>query len=145
MERRFVRKVVLGFLAVALSGAGLVGQPAAGAAAAEYWCYNTITTHDGIEWGGIRLCEYGWDWHRFPNGTEQVFIIGTDHAVWTRWRHNSSFSEWKPLYGKVRHGDHRSLWLTGSGNNPRVNVIGTDGRTWWRVRHTNGVWSNWTV
>lgn len=123
--------------------AAIATQPATvTTAAAEPICTSTII--NGVQYGGRRYCNYNIGWNRFSNGTEQVYVIGTDYSVWTRWiTAGGTLSGWVSLGGEVKPGDFRSVTMTGTGNVPTVNVIGTDSRWWCRTRATSGSWSAW--
>jgi len=85
-------------------------------------------------------------WQYYPNGTEQVFVSGLDHALWTRWDHaNGSWSGWTSMGGKIAwnttpglFADREYTW------NAVVIVYGTDYRTWCRGRYTSGAWWQWS-
>lgn len=116
-------------------------------AAAERVCTNL--TIDGVNYGGRFYCGYGVGYQLMPNGVEEVWVIGTDYSVWTRWRtpngtlHPSN--GWHSQGGKVRVGDHRSITMTGGGYTPTVWVVGIDNPAhwWWNARSSNGTWSGW--
>jgi hypothetical protein len=82
----------------------------------------------------------------FPNYSRQIFVIGEDWALWTRWNNyqNRGPNAWSPWYsmgGKsecchLLYEDFDWTWT------PRVVMVGTDGRHWFRQRYANG--SGWT-
>ena len=60
------------------------------------WC------HLNNGWGGSFFCQantYDW-WHQFPNGSWEVFVVGTNNQVWTRWNSSSGLSSWTSLSGQ---------------------------------------------
>ena len=116
---------------------GLPAIETPAAAAPEPVCSSLV--HKGVEYGGWRYCNYRVGTHSFRNGTEQVFAVGLDYAVWTRWSTNGRLSQWVSLGGQVHRSDYRSVWMT---NGPSVNAIGTDGR---RCQRTWGqtAWTPW--
>ena len=114
------------------------------AAAADSICINL--EYAGTQWGGRFICDYGFDAYSFPNGTLQIFVIGPDYAVYTRWRTGTTLSAWVNLGGQVKRGEYSSPWVTGSGYSPTINVYGnTAGLVLYtRTRSSStGAWSAW--
>ena len=122
-------------------------------AAAEQTCTLWV---NGVNWGGQNYCNYRTPLHYFPNGTVQVFVVGTDYAVWTKWRLlNGAFSSWVSLGGQVRRGNPADLGdiaynrptVYGLAAVPEVWVYGnTTGAPveFSRVRNpSTGVWAPW--
>ncbi|AZM92504.1 hypothetical protein [Streptomyces sp. W1SF4] len=89
--------------------------------------------------GGDYVCEYGEAWQTFPDGTRQVFIVGTDFAVWTRYGNTSGgWSGWESMGGEVRGGvriEGNHTW------NPTISAVGRDGDLWFRHRLNSGSWT----
>jgi hypothetical protein len=95
-------------------------------------------------YGGRYYCAYGTKSYRLPDGTLQVFVIGTDFSVWTRWQKNGRLSNWVSLGGKIRSTYNRSdFGLDSCAHKPVVVIEGLDHRSWYRIRQANGVWTNW--
>lgn len=94
-------------------------------------------------YGGNYYCSYGTKSHRFPDGTLQVFVIGTDFSVWTRWQKNGRLSNWVSLGGKIRHTYNSSDFKLYNCNGPWLLIYGLDNRPWLTTRGQNGVWSPW--
>jgi Zn-dependent metalloprotease len=97
--------------------------------------------------GGQFYCATNWAdgeaWYQFPNGNWQVFLIGTDHSVRTRWQHNDgTYTAWSSMGG---YSTSFPVVINGAYDNPQINVVGRDGSYWWyRVRSSStGNWSNW--
>jgi hypothetical protein len=149
------------FVAAALSiVAMLAASPAVPAAAAETVrqyqnqgdpdasenC-QTATSYAGYQWGGVRLCAYRWGAHVWSGGTIQIYVVGTDHKVWTKWRNpNGSFSAWQILRdGKVRPGKHWSIEVTRIEGEPLLRVIGDEAaeRRWCIRRGIDSSWGLW--
>jgi hypothetical protein len=105
--RKAALGVVLVFATIATAAAPAPAAPVTptrAAAAAE--CVQKSTIVDGIEFRGRRLCYYGIGANYFPDGTLQIWVVGTDHAVWTRWVTTGGvFSDWVSMGGRVKHGD----------------------------------------
>ncbi|WDV55614.1 hypothetical protein PV963_37320 [Streptomyces coeruleorubidus] len=98
-----------------------------------------LCTHK--ELGGAYQCEFDMESYRFPNGTEQVWVIGPEGDVLTRWSgRDGSWSPWKSMSGVATSGvevtDER-------GRQVRISVMGTDGNRWHNDRSANGTWSGW--
>ena len=95
-------------------------------------------------YGGNYYCGYGYQSNRFPDGTVQVYVIGTDFSVWTRWTKNGRLSNWVSLGGKIRHTYKSSDFFVGlCGNQPFVRIYGLDNQLWSNIRHEDGTWSGW--
>lgn len=160
MPLRSVRTLVAA--AVLSVVATLTALPAAPAAAAETvrqyqnegapeaseTC-QTATSYAGYQWGGLRLCAYRWGAHVWSGGTIQIYVVGTDHKVWTKYRNpNGSFSAWQILRdGKVRPGNHWSIHVTRIEGDPLVRVVGDEPaeRLWCIRRGVNSPWGLWGV
>jgi hypothetical protein len=178
MIKRHVRIMIGAALAAVLAGTTLTAGPAA--AAAESRTTITATGHtitktplaqaaataadepvcvltvDGVNWGGLILCNYPTPGHMFSNGTFQVFAVGTDYAVWTRWESAYyTLSGWVSLGGQVRRGNparpttdfaYTRPTVLGSQGTPEIYVWGnTTGSfvSFFRVRSASGIWTPW--
>ncbi|MFF5705059.1 hypothetical protein ACFY7H_21510 [Streptomyces sp. NPDC012794] len=140
MALSIVRASALTASTLALAGVALTGVASAAPAqdrapsAAAAYCHVP-----GL--GGDYICEYGEAWQTFPNGQRQVFIVGSDFAVWTRYNYtNGDWSSWQSLSGKARSGvriEGNNTWT------PTISVVGMDGDRWYRHRLTSGTWTGW--
>ncbi|WP_406192913.1 hypothetical protein OH807_01800 [Kitasatospora sp. NBC_01560] len=99
------------------------------------------------QFGGTFLCggEYdgGVTSFAFRDGTSEIFVIGTDHAVWTRWTTNSSgkLSAWTSMGGSfTTKVDITRQTLGGAFT---ITSRGSDNRMWSRDRAQNGNWNSW--
>ncbi|MFH8343482.1 hypothetical protein [Streptomyces sp. NPDC018045] len=137
MALSFLRKPALAATTVLLAGAALAGVAAPAHAApssASGYCHVS-----GL--GGDYICEYGEAWLTYPDGGKQVFIVGSDFGVWTRWGSGGSWYDWTSLGGVARSGvrvDGNGTWT------PTISVIGNDGDRWYRHRLASGTWTNWS-
>ncbi|MCX4539482.1 hypothetical protein [Streptomyces sp. NBC_01565] len=140
MTLAILRRSALAATTLLLAGTTLAGvaaaapaQAAAPSAAAKY-CHVS-----GL--GGDYICEYGESWMTYPAGNRQVFIIGSDFAVWTRWQYaGGSWSEWMSMGGKAGSGvrvEGNNSW------NPTISIVGSDGDRWYRHRLDSGSWTGW--
>lgn len=106
----------------------------------------SATSYAGYQWGGLRLCAYRWGAHHFSGGTIQIYVVGTDYRVFTKWRNpNGSFSAWQVLRdGRVLPGDHWSIVAGVTEGLPLVKVVGDEAaaRIWCIVRLPSG-WTAW--
>jgi hypothetical protein len=134
----FARKLGLASLVV-----GVLAATLPVAAASPQICHSPF-------YGGDYYCEYPVLVYTFPrtgilpNVTQQVFVIGTDYSVWTRWHTNGKLSDWVSLGGKIRHDYHQGDFaLHVCRDNPFVVVVGLDNLPWYRYRQSNGVWTRW--
>jgi hypothetical protein len=131
------RKSTLAAATFALAGATLAGLAAAApaqAASAPAPCQVS-----GL--GGTYICEYGESWQTYPNGQRQVFVVGTDRAVWTRYNSaEGNWSGWQSMGGQVSS----QVWIEGNKTwSPMISVKGMDGNYWSRQRMSNGGWTSW--
>ncbi len=126
-----------------LTGGMLTGTASA-ASATKTAAADTVTTCSDPTLGGTYYCGgaygVGEEWYYFPNGVEQLFVIGTDHGVWTRWTNASgNWVGWTPMYG--------SCWGWGGviadGYTPSLVVTGSDGNSWANQRDPDGHWIGW--
>lgn len=106
------------------------------------------TDSSGFNLGGRFFCgdAYGPGelFYTFPNGVIQLFVIGTDHQVWTRWSNTSetSWTGWSSVLGGSCWGWRQPF---GSGYTPGIIVIGSNGHDFAKQRNNNGTWpNNWT-
>ncbi|MFE7589153.1 hypothetical protein ACFU6K_07100 [Kitasatospora sp. NPDC057512] len=128
-------------VAAALAGIGLAAAPASAAITSPAHCGSTI-------FGGDFLCggDYGVGgqaFHTFQDGTQQVFVVGTDHAMWTRWTigNSSNLSAWTRMGGSLVSritivSSNQSGALTPSAR-------GADGYQQYIDRNSGGGWSGW--
>ncbi|MFF4422660.1 MULTISPECIES: hypothetical protein [Streptomyces] len=139
MTLAILRRSALAVTTLALSGAALAGVTAAPAQAAAPAAAAGFCHVSGL--GGDYICEYGEAWMTYPAGNRQVFIIGTDFAVWTRWQYaGGSWSDWTSMGGTVRSGvriEGNNTW------NPTISIVGMDGERWSRHRLNSGSWTPW--
>ncbi|MGZ9928661.1 hypothetical protein ACXNSR_02085 [Streptomyces sp. NC-S4] len=139
MTLAILRRSALAVTTLALSGAALAGVAAAPAQAATPAAAAGFCHVSGL--GGDYICEYGEAWMTYPAGNRQVFIVGTDFAVWTRWQYaGGSWSDWTSMGGTVRSGvriEGNNTW------NPTISIIGMDGERWSRHRLNSGSWTPW--
>ncbi|WP_327681542.1 hypothetical protein [Kitasatospora sp. NBC_00458] len=76
----------------------------------------------------------------FHDGTFQVFAVGVDNSLWTRWQNpDGSVSTWRTLGGVLASGI-RMGW---HGEELIFDAVGTDGDWWRQIRYTSGTWSGW--
>ena len=139
MFRRLLGRIALVLVAVA----GAVVTGVLPAHAAEAVCTTTkVDIGRGvlIDFGGRRLCDY-----RVRALSEgpwiEVFVVGTNHGVYTRWwAPVPGLGAWVSLGGVVKTGDYRSIdsSYTGDGR-ARIMVVGTNG-TWY---HKIGWRTSW--
>ncbi|MDK9500904.1 hypothetical protein QEZ40_006931 [Streptomyces katrae] len=139
MGLSIVRASALAASTLALAGVALTGVASAAPAPAQNPAAAGFCHVSGL--GGDYICEYGEAWQTFPNGTRQVFIVGTDFAVWTRYSNTSGgWSGWESMGGTVRSGvriEGNNTW------NPTISVVGMDGERWSRHRLNSGSWTGW--
>ncbi|MBD0676692.1 hypothetical protein [Streptomyces sp. CBMA156] len=147
---KFVKALAVSAAAfAALSVAAVPASAAGGGGGAGGGATPAISTCSSKVWGGTFLCggAYGEGavTYYFRDGRQEVFVIGTDHAVWTRWTDKSGTkSGWLSMGGVFTGPVGISATDMGYGNF-EIAAKGTDGRTWARVRDTNGDWNRWAA
>jgi hypothetical protein len=139
MISSLMRKLGIPIAALVASGAILTASPAS---AAPKVCQLP-------QFGGDYICEYDWEDWSLPDDTYQVFVIGTDYAVWTRWQHpNGEMSKWTSLGGEIRHSKSPSdFFIDGcppSKLQPHISIVGKNDSWYNNNRRTDGTWSGWT-
>ncbi|MGW7008195.1 hypothetical protein ACWGCW_36755 [Streptomyces sp. NPDC054933] len=137
--KKLLKAVVLA--AVAASSVGLA-VPAQAAPArvgvchdprfgGNFYCDSSDSTHGEFTW-------------YLPNNTQQVFVVGTNWSVWTRWSYrDGSLSSWTNLGGQVDHHNPWVHWRSIAGWSVTIDVTGTDGGLWYDTRYADGTWSGW--
>ncbi|MEV6394661.1 hypothetical protein AB0M39_07745 [Streptomyces sp. NPDC051907] len=102
------------------------------------WCHFT-------HWGGSFYCLGRANdvviWQK-PDGYPQVFVLGTNRAVYSRWSTASGVSSWYDgLRGSCK--PDRGFDSTASGWSITIACVGDDGGWWHNTRSTSGSWSDW--
>jgi hypothetical protein len=135
----FARKLGLVSLVVGVLGAILPVT----SASAQKICHLSF-------YGGDYYCQYPVLVYTFPatgvlpNVTQQVWVIGTDYSVWTRWHTNGKLSNWVSQGGQIRHPyQNGDFYFYTCGGKPVIVLVGLDNRKWYRLRQSNGVWTPW--
>jgi hypothetical protein len=72
-------------------------------------------------------------------GRLDVFVRGTDNALWHRWSESGQWSAWESLGGDLRSAPGA---VASSNGHMEVAVRGTDDAVWHRW-YSDGVWSAW--
>ncbi|WP_329485354.1 hypothetical protein OG618_01950 [Kitasatospora sp. NBC_01246] len=135
-----MKKIKTAVAAAVLAGVASMAAPAS-AVAEPMHCTSPA-------WGGEYLCggefgQPGMAEYAYRDGRRQVFVIGTDHAVWTR---SSSAAgkktAWTSLGGYLIGGVGIIASDTGGGQF-EVGARGTDGGLWARSHAANGSWTAW--
>lgn len=144
----------------AAAGSTLVAPSGVGKLAAASPAHATVVGREAPEsigectltngWGGGFYCastdpDHGAIWYEFPNGTEEVFVVGLDWSVWTRWNNTSGgLSAWTSLGGQVEHTEP-VIGLSGSSWGVTLVVFGTNGDYYYDTRSDSpsGGWTGW--
>ncbi|MFC9329541.1 hypothetical protein [Kitasatospora sp. NPDC057015] len=135
-----MKKFKTAVAAAVLAGVALTAAPAE-ASAEPMHCTSPA-------WGGEYLCgaEYGQPGmaeYAYRDGRRQVFVIGTDHAVWTRSSSASGKkSAWTSLGGYLIGGVGIVASDMGAGQF-EIGARGTDNNLWSRRHAADGHWSAW--
>ncbi|RKT11149.1 hypothetical protein BX285_5084 [Streptomyces sp. 1114.5] len=127
--------------AAVLAGVGLAAAPASAGVITPAHCGSTM-------FGGDFLCggDYGTSGQTVVNlndGTRQVFVVGRDHAMWTRWTigNSNGLSAWTSMGGYLT--SQVIVVKAGSDNSLTLRARGGDDRGWFIDRYSNGAWSSW--
>ncbi|MFD7539930.1 hypothetical protein [Streptomyces sp. NPDC059819] len=114
----------------------LASNPGTTYQSSDGWChYNN--------WGGSFYCNSQYN-HTLPNSYHQVFVIGTNKQVYTRWESASGVSDWASLGGQCVSPGHHSvdMWEQ-NGWTFTIACVGTDNWGYLNTRNSNGTWSGW--
>ncbi|MFE2721629.1 hypothetical protein [Kitasatospora sp. NPDC059327] len=140
-----MKKIKTAMAAAVLAGVALTATPAQAATPTAtlepMHCTSPV-------WGGEYLCgadfgEPGMAEYAYRDGRRMVFVIGTDHAVWTRSSSASGKkSAWSSLGGYKTGGVGIIASDTGGGQF-EIAAKGTDNRLWSRRHAADGSWSAW--
>ncbi|MGW2866155.1 hypothetical protein [Streptomyces sp. NPDC001205] len=116
--------------------APLVSSPGPTYQASDGWCHYR-------NWGGSFYCDSQYD-YILPNGYHQVFVIGTDKEVFSRWESPSGVSTWANLHGQcISPGQHSVDMWEQHGWTFTIACVGNDGQGWLNTRYSDGSWSDW--
>ncbi|MER5355958.1 hypothetical protein ABT093_37270 [Kitasatospora sp. NPDC002551] len=135
-----MKKIKTAVAAAVLAGVAVTATPAV-ASAEPMHCVSPT-------WGGEYLCggEYGQPGiteYAYRDGRRQAFVIGTDHAVWTRSSSTSGKKgSWTSLGGYLIGGVGITASDMGNGRF-EIAARGTDGNLWARRHAENGSWTAW--
>jgi hypothetical protein len=99
-------------------------------------------------YGGTYLCggayERGKEVFYFSNGTEEIFVIGTDHALWTRWSlPGGELSNWTSLGGRTYRTLEKLFPYSCKPDAITIAIVDHQHRRWARDRSPAGRWSDW--
>lgn len=114
----------------------LVASPGSTYQSSDGWCHYS-------NWGGSFYCKSQYN-HTLPNGYHQVFVIGTNKQVYTRWESGSGVSGWVSLGGQCISPGHHSvdMWEV-NGWTFTIACVGTDNGGYLKTRKSNGSWTAW--
>lgn len=152
-----LRRAAAAPLAVAALALGALAAPASGASTATpnaaivgagstvqkgSWCTYT-------SWGGSYYCG-SQSWYGISGQLFQVFVIGTNNSVFTRWSNTSGVSGWVSLGGScVKAASSTSANEVIGGGSPWVFSVmcknRNNGAYYERVRSANGSWGAWKL
>ncbi|GIE36741.1 hypothetical protein Ait01nite_097860 [Actinoplanes italicus] len=92
-----------------------------------------------LNWQGRFYCGSHAIWLK-PDGWDQVFVVGPDKNVYTKWASDSGVSGWLNMGGicKPNPGIVVHFWLSDWGLT--VNCKGSDNRWYHRERYDDGHW-----
>ncbi|MGW6912858.1 hypothetical protein ACWGB8_03390 [Kitasatospora sp. NPDC054939] len=128
--------------AAVLAGVGLAAGPAnaADSSAVKSNCTSK-------QWGGKFYCggaygASGTTTFTFRDGTQEVFVIGTDRAVWHNWTVGGGRTHgWVSLGGKMASGVEFTAQSTSGAFT--IGAMSTAGYPMYRDREASGYWGDW--
>ncbi|WP_203994214.1 hypothetical protein [Virgisporangium aurantiacum] len=98
------------------------------------FCHYTI-------WDGTFYCNTEAEWFK-PDYHWQVFVIGQDRSVYTRWRRDGGTAEWLNMGGTCNPNHRIFLNYQYANWSVVVNCIAAaDGQWWYRKRFKDGSWT----
>lgn len=96
-------------------------------------------------WGGDFYCPQGARYQdtvwKKPDGYVEVFVIGMDSSVWTRWAGSRGVSSWTNMGGVCMPNE--GLMIIAAGWTPGVICTGSDWGRWALTRNSDGSWNDW--
>ncbi|WP_213009086.1 hypothetical protein [Paractinoplanes toevensis] len=142
-----LRRRLFRLTAAVVVGMGLVAGTAGPAIAAPQPPGAEEPTSGGFctyhNWGGRFYCGTGRVW-AMPNRLRELFVIGTDLSVWTRWETTNGSSGWVDLQGACLPAYTFVLrTYAASPAEMRLRCTGTDYRIWYKHRYSSGAWTGW--
>ncbi len=98
--------------------------------------------HLPAPWGGTYICSYGWHGMPLKDGTREVWVVGTDYNIWTRWQSPSgALSRWVNMGGSIRHGGTAQDFILMQCNIATLNIRRADLRYYNNSR--TPPWTGW--
>jgi hypothetical protein len=138
--KRTAAVMLLASLMVALAGgpaAAAPSHPGATRQNADGLCY--------IEggWGGLFYCSTDKRWKK-PDKFYQVFVIGMDQSVWTKWANAQNTYAWLDMGGTCIPYQQIKLETLPGRWAMTVNCKGAYDNAWWHLRRfDDGRWTGW--
>jgi hypothetical protein len=91
---------------------------------------------------GYAICGTDGTYMGFNDGTERLFVIGTDHAVWNIVEYpNGTQSGWRSLGGWLQIGVYDYIHDPRYAYDLEISSYGRDGAAWCRALHSS--WGAW--
>ncbi|MGW1834944.1 hypothetical protein [Streptomyces sp. NPDC002067] len=91
------------------------------------------------------ICEYGVTVYKYPDGTKQEFLVGADHAVWSRY--NNTKGKWTGWYSTGGNAVSRievgHRWSAGDHWGFDIVARHPDGAYRINARNHEGQWTGW--
>jgi hypothetical protein len=88
-------------------------------------------------YAGKEICGYSPLWFTYPDGHQEVFVVGTNYAVFHAW---SGSNGWHSLGGTAISDVYG--WGTFDGGKPIIEVVGTNG-LWYCDAWGSPSWTGW--
>jgi hypothetical protein len=140
------RRALFGFAVVALAilalltGPGLPAQAAPAAPGAEYKTANDYCHLRN--WAGTFYCGTLRTWTKADTYPE-VFVIGADRKVYTRWSNSTTLYDWSGVLGGNCDPNDVFIMSQRSDEIIELECTGSDGNRWYIHRAIGGGWTPW--
>jgi hypothetical protein len=81
------------------------------------------------------------------DGTKEVWVVGTDYNIWTRWQSpRGTVSRWVNMGGAIRHGGTAQDFILMQCGVPTLNIKRADLHYYNNSRTpSTGTWTGWHV
>jgi hypothetical protein len=123
--------------ATMLLASGVATQPASANTDPVRICSNNRL--GGQFYCGGPYGETGETWHYYPNGAQQIWVVGMDHSAWTRDTGSGDWGGWVSYSGTLYSGIRSSnddQWIYS------IAGIGPNGQWYYRDRQPDH-WTDW--
>ncbi|WP_433380067.1 hypothetical protein ACQPZX_14615 [Actinoplanes sp. CA-142083] len=93
-------------------------------------------------WAGTFYCGTGRIWTRLDT-YPQVFVIGPNLKVYTRWSTATTLTAWSDALGGTCRPERGLVMVVLSDTTLQLQCVGSDGYWWYIYRGPTGGWTDW--